>query len=73
MRMICVNLPTNLRDTQGRVHKPDRLQDNIDSGYALWVEWDKPVTRPGSSEGLRRGGEQQNTSGIDCRRSPAAP
>jgi hypothetical protein len=22
------------QDDQGRVHKPDRLQDNIDSGYA---------------------------------------
>lgn len=38
--LISVNLPHNPRDYLGRVHKPDRLQDNIDSGYALWVEWE---------------------------------
>jgi hypothetical protein len=42
--LIGVNLPTNPRDAQGRVHKPDRLQDNIDSGYAVWVSWEE-ITR----------------------------
>lgn len=37
--LIGVNLPTNPRDPFGGVHKPDRLQDNIDSGFAGWVEW----------------------------------
>jgi hypothetical protein len=37
--LVGINLPTNPRDTLGRVHKPDRLQDNIDSGFALWLEW----------------------------------
>lgn len=38
--LIGVNLPNNPGDPQGRVHKPDRLQDNIDSGYALWIMWE---------------------------------
>lgn len=37
--LIGVCLPTSSKDTLGRVHKPDRLQDNIDSGYALWIDW----------------------------------
>lgn len=37
--LIGVNLPHNPMDSQGRVHKPDRLQDNLDSGYAVWVHW----------------------------------
>ncbi len=42
--LIGVNLPTNPRDTLGRVHKPDRLQDNIDSGYAVWRDWESVVS-----------------------------
>lgn len=38
--LIGVNLPNNPRDIMGRGHKPDRLQDNIDSGYALWIQWE---------------------------------
>ncbi|SRR6266498_1555336 len=41
--LIGVNLPTNPCDSLGRFHKPDRLQDNIDSGFALWVEWNALV------------------------------
>ena len=37
--IIGVHLPTNLPDSLGGVHKPDRLQDNIDSGYAVWIDW----------------------------------
>jgi len=37
--LIGINLPSNPRDSLGRVHKPDRLQDNIDSGFAIWLEW----------------------------------
>jgi len=38
--VIGVNLPNNPRDLMGRVNKPDRLQDNIDSGYASWIAWE---------------------------------
>lgn len=38
--LIGIKLPNNPPDTQGGVHKPDRLQDNIDSGYAVWINWE---------------------------------
>ena len=41
--LIGINLPLNPRDLHGQVHKPDRLQDNLDSGYALWRDWDDLV------------------------------
>lgn len=44
--LIGVNLPHNPRDSQGRVHKPDRLQDNIDSGYAFWIAWENLAAGP---------------------------
>jgi len=44
--LIGVNLPHNPTDPQGRVHKPDRLQDNIDSGYALWIQWSRLTQGP---------------------------
>lgn len=47
-----VNLPSNPRDLLGRVHKPDRLQDNIDSGFAVWMDWDSLIT--GGPDALRR-------------------
>lgn len=37
--LIGVQLPTANVDLYGRCHKPDRLQDNIDSGYAVWLSW----------------------------------
>jgi len=37
--LVGVLLSTN-RVVNGGAHKPDRLQDNIDSGYAVWTTWD---------------------------------
>jgi len=37
--LIGVWLPTNPLGPNGGVSKPDRLQDNIDSGYAVWTTW----------------------------------
>jgi len=37
--LLGIHLPNNPPDPQGGVHKPDRLQDNLDSGYAVWVAW----------------------------------
>lgn len=37
--LIGVNLPTNITTPQGSVIVPDRLHDNIQSGYAIWVNW----------------------------------
>jgi Thoeris protein ThsB, TIR-like domain len=39
--IIGVRLPNNPVDEQFRCHKPDRLQDNLDSGYALWTTWEQ--------------------------------
>jgi hypothetical protein len=41
--LIGVNLPHNPRDAAGRVCVPDRLNDNIISGYATWTGWEQLV------------------------------
>ena len=38
--LIGVWLPTLPLAPNGGTQKPDRLQDNLDSGYAKWVRWD---------------------------------
>jgi hypothetical protein len=38
--LIGVWLPTLPLAPNGGTMKPDRLQDNIDSGYAKWMRWD---------------------------------
>lgn len=37
--LIGINLPTSQRNAQGQSIVPDRLHDNISSGYAIWVQW----------------------------------
>ena len=37
--LIGVHLPTLPVNAQGRVTVPERLNDNINSGYALWLSW----------------------------------
>lgn len=37
--LIGVNLPHNPQNHLGCYYVPDRLHDNINSGYALWVMW----------------------------------
>ncbi len=49
--LIGIKLPNNPADLHGGVHKPDRLQDNIDSGYAVWINWEDLA---GGPEYLRR-------------------
>ena len=39
--IIGVKLPNNQPDINGGVHKPDRLQDNINTGYAIWITWEE--------------------------------
>ena len=39
--LVAIKLPNNIPDPiTGGCHKPDRLQDNFDSGYAVWTSWD---------------------------------
>ncbi|BCG97760.1 hypothetical protein MesoLj131a_66240 (plasmid) [Mesorhizobium sp. 131-2-1] len=39
MGLVGVRLPTLLLAANGGTAKPQRLQDNIDSAYAPWVQW----------------------------------
>ena len=42
--LIGINLPTNPLTTNNTCTVPDRLYDNIQSGYALWVQWKSLAT-----------------------------
>jgi hypothetical protein len=46
MGLVGVGLPTLTIGSSGGTHKPRRLQDNIDSGYAAWVMWYQLAQRP---------------------------
>jgi hypothetical protein len=35
-----IGIKPSLAMGQGRVHKPDRLQDNLDVNYAVWIPWE---------------------------------
>lgn len=37
--LIGVNLPSNPQGMSGKFTVPDRLHDNIHSGYAVWTNW----------------------------------
>ena len=37
--LIGINLPTSVTVSQGGVTVPGRLYDNIQSGYAVWIDW----------------------------------
>lgn len=37
--LIGVNLPTNTLNAINKYTVPDRLHDNIQSGFAVWVDW----------------------------------
>jgi len=66
--LIGVKLPTNLVDEFGRYHKPDRLQDNINSGYALWIHWEQLYHGPCFLRQLIERGSAKPKSLIDNRR-----
>lgn len=46
MGLVAVGLPTIEVYSNGGTSKPLRLQDNIDSGYAEWMNWATLVARP---------------------------
>jgi hypothetical protein len=39
--LIGIWLPTLPLAANGGTEKPDRLQDNLDSGYAKWLQWNQ--------------------------------
>lgn len=45
-------LPTLPQGVNGGTDKPARLQDNIDSGYAVWGHYSEALSRPGYLENL---------------------
>lgn len=45
MGLVGIGLPTIVWEGTG-THKPVRLQDNIDSGYATWILWHELVADP---------------------------
>ena|SRR3982750_4187518 len=44
--LIGVNLPTNRLNANGNYPVPDRLYDNINSGYVLWTHWSEITGTP---------------------------
>ncbi len=46
MGLIGLNLPTNPLNINGKYGVPDRLHDNIQSGYASWLQWGDIVANP---------------------------
>lgn len=48
--LIGVQLPTVPLDANGRVTVPDRLHDNIRSGYASWLSWQQVTSGPDQLE-----------------------
>jgi hypothetical protein len=47
MGLVGVWLPSLPRGSTGGTDKPARLQDNIDSGYAVWTNWSAIVANHG--------------------------
>lgn len=45
--LIGINLPTNPLTPQNKYTVPDRLHDNIVSGYAAWLQWNDLTQGPG--------------------------
>lgn len=46
--LVGVWLPGTPQGANGGVSKPDRLQDNVDSGYAVWTDWLSVTSSPQS-------------------------
>jgi MTH538 TIR-like domain (DUF1863) len=46
MGLVGINLPTNPVRTDGTCIVPDRLRDNIVSGYAVWASWNGMAAEP---------------------------
>ncbi len=44
--LIGVNLPNSLRNSTGGATVPDRLYENITTGFALWLQWNDLLAGP---------------------------
>ena len=66
--LIGIWLPTLPLSPNGGTEKPGRLQDNIDSGYGIWLKWDQ-LTAEAMKNGIeaaitRSAGLIRNTRGL---------
>lgn len=50
--LIGINLPTNIFNSSGKFTVPDRLHDNITSGYATWTTWTDATSSGTNLKGL---------------------
>jgi Thoeris protein ThsB, TIR-like domain len=66
--LIGVKLPT-LQVINNGCSKPDRLQDNIDSGYAIWTWWETIISNPAGLVALI---EEANAKSQDLIRNTRA-
>lgn len=48
--LIGVHLPTAARSAQNKIIVPERLHDNIQSGYATWLSWQDITSSAGQLE-----------------------
>lgn len=67
--LIGVQLPTLPVDAQGKVQVPERLSDNINSGYALWISWDQLTTSVQACSNYIETANGRNRSLIDNSRA----
>ncbi len=44
--LIGIQLPTAPKTQEGKITVPDRLHDNIQSGFALWLTWESVMSDP---------------------------
>ncbi len=66
--LIGVNLPTNRTNTNGSVTVPDRLHDNIQSGYAVWTNWAAFTANASAVKGFIEQAIAKSTQSIENNR-----
>lgn len=62
--LVGLNLPSNVADATGRSVVPDRLHDNIESGYGVWAQWTAVATNPAMLRALIEQANQRGKSSI---------
>lgn len=62
--LIGVQLPTLIAGPNGLVTVPDRLRDNIDSGFAVWIKWEAFVASARSCAGYIEQANSRNKAQI---------
>ena len=68
MSLVGIKLPM-VPIIDGGCNKPDRLQDNIDSGYAVWTSWETVAAYPDHLSSLIETANDRPKSAIDNSRA----